>query len=72
MSRPRRVGVLLLVVAVWNWVIWPNFLRNIWHDDRSFSNGPTGFFLVHLVLVIVSLVLATVCAVAGIRVLRRR
>jgi hypothetical protein len=70
MLMSRRVAALLLGIGTWNWLIWPNFLRNIWRDDRSWDAGPTGFFLVHLVLVVVSLALATAAAVAGWRGLR--
>ncbi|SNQ46849.1 conserved hypothetical protein [Frankia canadensis] len=54
-------------MGVWSWAIWPNFLRNIWKDDRSWDNGPTGFFAVHLVLTVVSLVVGTVVGWIGVR-----
>lgn len=58
----------LLLFGVWSWVIWPVFLHNIAADPRSFhGGGPTAFFLVHLVLTVVSLVLGTVIGVVGVR-----
>jgi hypothetical protein len=64
----RRASGFLLAVAVWSWVIWPTFLRNIARDDRSFHGGsPTSFFLVHLVLVVVSLAIGTALGVLGWR-----
>ncbi|MEP6852258.1 MAG: hypothetical protein ABJA87_06320 [bacterium] len=72
MTVSRRVGWFLAAFGVWSWVIWPTFLKNIWADDRSWSNGPTAFFLVHLVLTVVSLVLGTVIGLLGVRVLRSR
>lgn len=64
----RRASVFLLAVAVWSWVIWPTFLRNIARDDRSFHNGAaTSFFLVHLALVVVSLAIGTALGVLGWR-----
>jgi hypothetical protein len=63
----RRVSGFLIAFGVWSWWIWPTFLRNVWKDDRSWNHGATGFFLVHLVLVLVSLVLGTVIGVIGIR-----
>jgi hypothetical protein len=68
LSRPA--SLFLLAVGVWNWVIWPTFLRNIWADDRSFDRGPTAFLLVHAVLVAVSLVIGTAIGVLGWRGLR--
>lgn len=56
----------LLLFGVWSWVIWPVFLRNIAADPRSFhSGGPTAFFLVHLVLTVLSLAFGTVIGVIG-------
>jgi hypothetical protein len=63
----KRVSVFLVAFGVWSWWIWPTFLANIWKDDRSWNGGPTGFFLVHLVLVVVSLVLGTIMGVLGVR-----
>ena len=70
MVMSRRVSAFLLLVGVWTWAIWPNFLKNIWKDDRAFDDGPTSFFLVHLVLVVVSLVIGTAVGVIGWRGLR--
>ena len=67
MTLSRRWSAFLLAVAAWSWIIWPTFLRNIWKDDRSFSNGPTAFLLVHAVLVAVSLAIGTVLGVLGWR-----
>lgn len=68
LSRPVSAGLLLF--GVWSWVIWLTFLKNIWADDRSWSNGPTAFFLVHAVLIGVSLVLGTAIGWLGVRGLR--
>jgi hypothetical protein len=63
----RRVSVFLLAVGVWTWLIWPNFLRNIWKDDRAFDDGATSFFVFHLVLVVTSLVIGTAVGLIGWR-----
>lgn len=67
MVMSRRVSAFLLAVGVWTWAIWPNFLKNIWKDERSFHDGATSFFLVHLVLVVVSLLIGTAIGVIGWR-----
>jgi hypothetical protein len=67
----RRSALFLLLVGVFQWVVWPTFLRNIWADDRSFDDGPTAFLVVHLVLTAVQLLLATGLLVLGVRALRR-
>jgi hypothetical protein len=62
------VSWFLLVFGVWSWVIWPVFLRNIAADPRSFQGGsPTTFFIVHLVLTLVSLAFGTAIGVIGVR-----
>ncbi|MFB9428851.1 SCO4848 family membrane protein [Streptoalloteichus tenebrarius] len=69
MTLSRRSSLFLLAFAVWTWVIWPNFLRNIWNDPRSWTDGggPTSFFTVHLLLVLASLAFGTVIGVIGWR-----
>lgn len=66
----KRVAWFLVAFGVWSWVIWPTFLKNIWADSRSWHGGATGFFLVHLVLTVVSLILGTAIAWIGVRALR--
>jgi len=71
----RRVAWFLVAFGVWSWIIWPTFLKNIWADPRSWHHGMTGFFAVHLVLTVVSLVVGTVIGglgVRGLRAVRRR
>ncbi|ATE57312.1 MULTISPECIES: SCO4848 family membrane protein [Actinosynnema] len=67
MKLSRGTSAFLLAFGIWSWVIWPNFLRNIWKDERSWDSGPTAFFTVHLVLVIASLVFGTIIGVLGAR-----
>ncbi|MCL9757731.1 SCO4848 family membrane protein [Frankia sp. AiPa1] len=70
MTLSKRASWFLVAVGVWTWAIWPNFLRNIWKDDRSWDHGPTGFFTVHLILTVVSLVVGSVVGWLGIRGVR--
>lgn len=72
MILSRRAASLLLLFGVWSWVIWLTFLKNIWADPRSWDHGATAFFLVHLVLVVVSVVLGTAIGWLGLRGLQRR
>ena len=68
MRLSRAVSWFLLAFGVWSWVIWPVFLRNIAADPRAFHAGaPTAFFLVHLVLTVVSLAFGTAIGVLGLR-----
>ncbi len=67
----RRIAWLLVAFGVWSWIIWPTFLRNIWRDPRSWHDGMTAFFAVHLVLTVVSLVAGTLIGWLGIAGVRR-
>lgn len=74
MVLSRRISWFLLAVGVWNWVIWPRFLKAIWDDDRSWSDGATSFFVVHALLISASLVIGTAVGwigISGIRAHRR-
>jgi hypothetical protein len=68
----KRVAWFLIAFGVWSWIIWPTFLKNIWADKRSWNNGMTAFFGVHLVLTVVSLTLGTIIGLLGVRALRAR
>ncbi|MEV0650956.1 hypothetical protein AB0I28_37465 [Phytomonospora sp. NPDC050363] len=73
MKLSRRWSVFLLLVALWNWVIWPRFALAIWNDERSWDgSAPTSFLYVHAVLIIGSLVLASTIGWLGVKGLRRR
>lgn len=71
MVLSRRSAVFLLLVGLFQWVIWPTFLHNIWKDDRSFSGGsPTAFLMIHVALTGVSLLVGTGVLLIGLRGLR--
>ena len=71
MSLSRRWSLFLVAFGVWSWVIWLTFIHNIANDPRSFTgNRPHAFFIVHLVLTVVSIVLGTVIGALGVRGLR--
>ncbi len=72
MRLSRGWSVFLVAFGVWSWVIWPTFLKNIAQDPRSFTGDrPHAFFVVHLVLTVVSLVLGTVIGWLGVNGWRR-
>ncbi|GAA4834872.1 SCO4848 family membrane protein [Saccharopolyspora rosea] len=71
MTLSRRTALFLLAFGVWSYLLWPTFIRNIWHSDRSWAgSSPTGYLIVHLVIAVVSLVLGTIIGVLGWRAYR--
>lgn len=71
MDLPVAVSVLLIVAGVWNFVVWPQFLRRVVKDPRARDDAgrPTTFLTVHLVLVAISLTLGLATGIVGIAAL---
>lgn len=65
------LSVLLFINAAFNVIVWPQFLRRIAKDPRAkdAQGKATRFYLVHVVLISIALVLALVSALAGIAAL---
>lgn len=74
MRMSRTVSLFLLAFGVWSWIIWITFVRNLWASDEAFTadGSPTAFFVVHLVLAVVSFILGTIIGVLGWRGWRAR
>jgi len=68
MDLPIAWSLLLIVSAVWSFVIWPPFLRRVLKDERArdADGKPTTFLRVHVALISVSLTLAVAVGVLGI------
>lgn len=62
------VSILLLINAVFNFVVWPPFVRRVAADPRSRDeNGKsTSFFRVHMVLITIAMIIATVSGVVSL------
>jgi hypothetical protein len=71
MTLSRRWSWFLLSFGVWSWIIWITFIHNIANDPRSFTgNKPHAFFIVHLVLTVVSIILGTIIGWLGLKGVR--
>ena len=70
-GRVTLLAVILFLNAVFNAVVWPQFLRRVAKDPRARdANGkPTPFLTVHIVLISLALVLALLSLIAGIAAL---
>jgi uncharacterized membrane protein len=62
------LAILLLVNAVWNAIVWPQFYKRVSKDARArdAAGKPTKFLIVHAVLIGISLLIALVSAVFGV------
>lgn len=68
MEIPAFWSVVLIVAAVWNLVVWPQFWRRVTKDPRArdAAGRATRFLTVHAVLVGISVVLAVLVGVVGV------
>lgn len=65
------LSVLLLVNGLYNFVVWPRFLKRIVNDPRAkdASGRATTFLRVHVVLITIALVIGLVSIVLAIAAL---
>lgn len=67
----RRLAAFLLAAGAFQWLVFPNFLRVVWKDDRAFDDGPTAFLVVHVCIVVPALLIGAALLVLGARAWRR-
>lgn len=64
-------GILLLINALYNVVVWPRFWTRIAKDPRARDEQgrATKFLTVHAILIGIALLIAVISAIAGIMLL---
>ncbi len=64
-------GIVLLLNAVYNAIVWPQFFKRVSADPRARdeSGATTKFYRVHAILIAIALVIALVSAIAGVALL---
>ena len=67
MKLERKHGWWLIVIAVWNVVIWGTFIKNLAASHSSGEDRPAGYYVAHTVLIVVDLLIAVVLFVLGWR-----
>mgnify|MGYP001329487153 CR=1 FL=1 len=62
------LAILLIVNAVWNFIVWPQFYTRVSKDARArdAEGKPTKFLIVHAILIGISLLLAIVSVIVAI------
>ena len=66
----RKHAVLLLAVAAWNVFTYATFAKNLAAAHAGGEDRPTGYWVAHIVLIIVNLVIAAVLARLGAKAWR--
>ncbi|HSE09810.1 MAG TPA: hypothetical protein VLB29_14185 [Nocardioidaceae bacterium] len=70
MKLERKHAVLFLVIAAWNVLSYANFAKNLAETAASGADRPTGYYVAHIVLIVVNLVIAAVLGRLGWRIWR--
>jgi len=70
MDREKKQGLLLVVVGVWNLLIWGNFAKNLVRTARSGEQRGRPYYVAHGVLVVVDVLLGVLLGAIGLKTLR--
>lgn len=70
MTLTRKHAVLFLAIAAWNVLSYANFSRNLFEAWASDADRPAGYYVAHIVLIVVNLLIAVVLGRLGIRAWR--
>jgi cytochrome c biogenesis protein ResB len=66
----RKHAVLFLLIAAWNVLTYANFAKNLRQAAESGEDRPAGYYVAHIVLIVVNLVIAAVLGRLGWRAWR--
>ncbi len=70
MRFERKHAVLLLLVAAWNVFSFGNFARNLANAYHDGEDRATGYWVAHIVLIVVNFVIAGLLGSLGWKALR--
>ncbi|MBY9076359.1 hypothetical protein K1X13_16115 [Nocardioides sp. WL0053] len=70
MKLERKHAVLFLAIAVWNLLSYANFAKNLAETAAGGEDRPTGYYVAHIVLIVVNVVIALVLGRLGWRAWR--
>jgi hypothetical protein len=58
----RKHALMLWAIAAWNVVTYANFASNLWNAHTSGEDRPAGYYVAHIVLIVVNVAIAVVLA----------
>lgn len=70
MRLERKHAVLFLAIAVWNVWTYVTFAKNLAAAHAAGEDRPTAYWVAHVVLIVVNLLIAVVLARLGVRAWR--
>jgi hypothetical protein len=66
----RKHAVLFLLIAAWNVFSYANFAKNLFQAYERGEERPAGYWVAHIVLIVVNLVIAAVLGRLGVEAWR--
>jgi hypothetical protein len=66
----RKHAVLFLLIAAWNVLSYANFAKNLAEAAASGADRSTGYYVAHVVLIVVNLAIAAILGRLGVKVWR--
>lgn len=70
MKLQRKHAVLFLAIAVWNLVTYANFAKNLAEASSAGEDRPTAYYVAHVVLIVVNVLIAVVLGALGTKTWR--
>ena len=70
MKLQRKHALLFLAIAVWNLVTYANFAKNLVEASSGSEDRPTAYYVAHVVLIVVNMLIAVVLGALGTKAWR--
>ena len=71
MKLEKKHALFLLAVAVWNFLTWAMFAKNLSAAHAAGEDRPTGYWVAHTVLIIVNILIGAALAALGLKALKQ-
>lgn len=65
MKLQRKHAILFLAIAVWNVLTYANFAKNLAEATSGGEDRPTAYYVAHIVLIVVNMLIAVVLGALG-------
>lgn len=65
MKLERKHAVLFFAIAAWNVLSYANFAKNLWEAASGGEDRSAGYYVAHIVLIVVNVLIAVVLARLG-------
>lgn len=70
MKFERKHAILFLAIAAWNVLTYANFAKNLAEAASGGEDRPTAYYVAHIVLIVVNVLIAVVLGALGTKAWR--